>query len=260
MEGFGPDTYGEAFADVYGSWYATITDAEATAAFLHERCAAGPILELGVGDGRLAMPLAGYGRTIIGIDASISMLDRCRQAETERVDGATVGANETSVTGSVVVLLADLAALPITGPIGGALCAFNTLFNLPKPQQQQELFTRVANALTPGAPLVIEATTGRGLAESDTQSVGVSRMSVDRLVLSATVVDHEAQTIAGQHVDITESGIRLRPWNLRWTTPDQLDAMATAAGLELSERFADWHSEAWTESAETHVSVYRRAS
>lgn len=250
MEGFGPDTYGEAFADVYGSWYATITDAGATAEFLNARCLPGPILELGVGDGRLALPLAERGHTVIGIDASASMLDHCRRAETERT-----GANP-DAGGAVVVLRADLATLPINGPIGGALCAFNTLFNLPTPQQQQELFARVAAALVPGAPFVVEATTGRGLAESETQSIGVSRMSVDRLVLSATVVDHDAQTIAGQHVDITESGIRLRPWNLRWTTPAQLDAMASTAGLELAERFAGWRAEPWTDSAETHVSVY----
>lgn len=256
MEGFRPDTYGEAFADVYGSWYATITDADATARFLHERCRSGMILELGVGDGRLAVPLAGLGRTVVGVDASVSMLEHCGRAEDERIAGAARSTD--GQTGSIVAVLADLAALPIAGPVGGALCAFNTLFNLPTAEQQQELFTRVAVALGPGAPFVIEATTGRGLAESESQSVGISRLSVDRLVLNATVVDHEAQTIAGQHVDITEAGIRLRPWKLRWTTPEQLDAMATTAGLELVERVADWHGAAWSESADTHVSVYRR--
>ncbi len=142
----------------------------------------------------------------------------------------------------------------------GPFAAFNTLFNLPTPEQQQSLFDRVAAALVPGAPLIIEAITGQGLADSLDQSIGISRMSVDRLVLSATRVDPRAQTIEGQHVDITEGGIRLRPWQLRWTTPAQLDAMAERAGLALTERLAGWHDEPFDDDADRHVSVYRARS
>lgn len=249
MDGFRPDTYGEAFADVYAQWYGSITDAEATAAFVHERCSDAPLLELGVGDGRLAFPLAARGRVVIGIDASRSMLDQLLIAEVNNAAG----------TGQVVPLLADLASLAIVGPIGGALCAFNTLFNLPSPEQQQSLFDGVAAALSPGAPLIIEAITGQGLADGFDQSVGISRMSVDRLVLSATIVNSHAQTIEGQHVDITESGIRLRPWQLRWTTPAQLDTMANLAGLTLTERVAGWNGEPFDNDADRHISVYRAA-
>ncbi len=249
MDGFRPDTYGEAFADVYGVWYGSITDAEATAAFLARRCSEGVILELGVGDGRLALPLASTGRLVIGIDASPSMLEQL----------ALAAEASPPAPGRVLPLLADLGRLPIAGPVAGALCAFNTLFNLPSAERQQALFDRMAAALAPDAPLVIEAITGQGLADSLDQSVGISRMSVDRLVLSATMVDAEAQTIAGQHVDITEDGIRLRPWQLRWTTPSQLDAMAVAAGLTLTERFASWNAEPFDDESDRHISVYRRA-
>ncbi|MEZ5228276.1 MAG: class I SAM-dependent methyltransferase [Acidimicrobiales bacterium] len=250
MDGFRPDTYGEAFADVYAQWYGSITDAEATAAFVDTRSVEGPILELGVGDGRLALPLADRGRIVVGVDASRSMLDQLAT----RDEAAT----RASTTGRVIALMADLARLPVVGPIGGALCAFNTLFNLPSADQQQGLFDRLASALAPGAPIVVEAITGHGLAESLDQSVGISQMSVDRLVLSATRVDAAAQTIEGQHVDITEHGIRLRPWQLRWTTPEQLDAMAKRAGLRLDERIADWHGEPFDDESDRHISVYRR--
>jgi SAM-dependent methyltransferase len=245
MDGFRPDTYGDAFADVYDEWYGGITDADATARFVDNRCPAGPVIELGVGDGRIARPLARLGRTVIGVDASMPMLERCRDAHAE------------AMPGTVRCVRADLAALPIAGAVAGALCAFNTLFNLPTIDAQRALVASVADVLTPGGAFVVEAITGAGLAGSDRQSVGISRMSVDRLVLSATLVDPDAQTIAGQHVDITEAGIRLRPWLLRWTTPDQLDALADEVGMMCTERYAGWNGEPFEADAEVHVSVYR---
>jgi hypothetical protein len=72
--------------------------------------------------------------------------------------------------------------------------------------------------------------------------------------------DRAAQTITGQHVHVTEAGIRLRPWHLRYATPAQLDAMAADAGLVLAWRAAGWEGEPFTEDADVHVSAYRRGS
>lgn len=245
MEGFRPETYGDAFADVYRTWYGEITDAEATASTVDEMSGPGPILELGVGDGRIARPLAVRGRRVIGVDASAGMLSACAQSIDEL---------------PITLVRADLARLPLTGPVGGALCAFNTLFNLPDAASQARLFASVADALVGGGALIIEAITGQALGDGPDQSVGISRLEVDRLVLSATMVDPDAQTITGQHVDITESGIRLRPWHLRWTTPEQLDALAEDAGLHRAERWADWDRSTFTADSERHVTVYRRTS
>lgn len=251
MDGFRPDTYGEAFADIYRSWYGNITDADATARFVDDRCAPGIVLELGVGDGRLARPLAERGRCVVGVDASAAMLEQCMD---------TVGPDRGASAGEVLPLRADLAALPIHGPVGGAICAFNTLFNLASAEAQGGLLATLASALHPDGAVIVEAVTGHGLADSAEQSIGISRMSVDRLVLSATLIDAAAQTIAGQHVDISESGIRLRPWHLRWTTPSQLDALASGAGLRLSERHGGWNGEPFVDDSEVHISVYRRRS
>ncbi len=239
MQGFGPSTYGDGFADVYDQWYGNITDADATAAFVAARCGAGPLLELGVGSGRLVPALQQAGCTVIGIDASPEMLRRC-PSDISRVR-------------------ADLAHLPFGPPrfAGGAICAFNTLFNLPTAAAQGELLSRVAGVLAPDGHLVVEAITGAALAEAPPQSVGVSRMSTEDLVLSATVVDAAAQTIQGQHVEITTTGVRLRPWLLRWTTPEQLDELAGAVGLTLVERYADWDRRPFGPDAGTHISVYR---
>ncbi len=222
---------------MYDRWYSGITDAEATARFMAARCPSPSVLELGVGTGRLVDALRAAGLTVIGVDSSTEML-------------GAVAANAALIAG-------DISALPVRerAGIGGALCAFNTLFNLPTAELQQEVLIQAASVID--GPLVLEAVTGAALAEADSQSVGISRIEADSVVLAATVVDHKAQTITGQHVDITEAGITLRPWYLRWSTPAELDAMATAAGLELVERFADWKETPFDGSSETHVSVYR---
>ena len=69
-----------------------------------------------------------------------------------------------------------------------------------------------------------------------------------------------AQTISGQHIEITEAGVRLRPWLVRYASPAELDAMAAAAGLVLVERHADWHGAPFQDASDHHVSVYRRPS
>ncbi len=239
MQGFGPSTYGDGFADVYDQWYGSITDAEATADFVAARCGTGPLLELGVGSGRLVPALRRAGCTVIGIDASHEMLRRC-QTDLGRVR-------------------ADLGHLPFGRPasVGGAICAFNTLFNLPTADAQGDLLARIGVVLAADGHLVIEAITGAALPGAPSQSVGVSRMSADDLVLSATVVDAATQTIQGQHVEITATGIKLRPWLLRWTTPEQLDAIAVDAGLLLVERYGDWDGRPFSEDSDKHVSVYR---
>ncbi len=240
MQGFGPSTYGDGFADVYNDWYGTITDADATAAFVAARRANGPVLELGVGSGRLVPALEAAGCTVIGLDASLSMLTQCDP------DLATIQA--------------DLAALPLrpTPFAGAAVCAFNTLFNLPTAEAQLSLLQQVASVLVSGGALVIEAITGAALIDGPPQSVGVSRMTASGLVLSATLLDTEEQTIQGQHVEITEAGVKMRPWLLRWTTPEQLDQLAVLAGLNLAERFADWDRSEFTSDSDKHISVYQR--
>lgn len=252
MLGFGPSTYGEGFADVYDEWYGSITDATATAAFVAARRGDGPVLELGVGSGRLIPALMSAGCQVIGIDASPAMLDRA---------AARLADADPSTSGTALVR-ADLQSIPIarTRKVGAALCAFNTLFNLPTEAAQARLLTQIADALAPGGCVVIEAITGNALDAGPASSVGVSRMTADQLVLSATLLDRDAQTIQGQHVEITEAGIKLRPWMLRWTTPEQLDRLADRSGLVLDERVADWHGSAFTNDDDRHISVYRAST
>ena len=117
----------------------------------------------------------------------------------------------------------------------------------------------MGQALTPSAPLIIEAITGFGLDQAPQQSAGLSEVDPERTVISATVVDTTTQTITGQHVEFQlDNSIKKRNWQLRWSTVEQLDEMAVFAGLELSERYADWSLEPFEPTSQKHVSVYVR--
>lgn len=144
----------------------------------------------------------------------------------------------------------------VTGPFAVALVAFNTFFNLSSGDAQQSCFDGVARLLQPGGHLVIEVFVPND--EQPLAAVSPTRITADHVVLTATIADPDAQTIAGQHIDVTEDGISLRPWFLRYATPDELDQRARQAGLELAERSADWHGTAFDNDSAHHVSVYRR--
>ena len=86
----------------------------------------------------------------------------------------------------------------------------------------------------------------------------MSRIDLDRVVLTATHHDPVEQVVTGQHIQLSEAGVRLRPWVVRYQTPDQLDAMAAEAGLCLDARDGGWAGEPFDVTSPTHVSVYRR--
>jgi SAM-dependent methyltransferase len=248
VDGYEPHTYGDRFADVYDDWYGDVTDVPACTARLAALAAGGPVLELGVGSGRLALPLAARGIEVHGIDASEAMLARLR---------AKPGGEGIRLT------CGDMADLPLVDPPAFAvvLAAFNTLFNLPTAARQRRCLERVASVLAPTGLLVVEAfVPADGPERGPTSAVVPRHLGVDEVVLSASHHDEAAQTITGQHIHVTEAGIRLRPWHLRYAPPSELDAMADAAGLTLAWRDADWDGAPFGPDAGVHVSAYRRGN
>lgn len=247
MEGYDETTYGERFADVYDEWYGAITDAAACAALVAELAdlgddaGGGPVLELGVGTGRLAVPIAQLGVEVVGIDASAAMLERLA------VNAARAGAPVQGVLG-------DFADPPVGGRrFAAVLVAYNTLFNLTAPGAQARCFAAVARSLVPGGSFVVEAFVPA--VDGPTADVAPRTITADRVVLSVSRTDPATQEAMGQHVDITEQGIRLRPWHIRWSTPAQLDAMAADAGLRLADRWRDWHRTPFADDP-VHISRY----
>lgn len=244
-----PD-YGAAFADVYDEWYADITDVGATATHvLHTSTAAGggPVLELGIGSGRVALALLRHRLQVVGIDSSPAMLDLLR---------AKPGAE------LIEVHHADMATPDevVDGPFSVVVVTFNTFFNLDDPQRQQRCLDGVARILSPTGSLLIEAFVPADPPAAVERDLSPTRVGLDRVVLTATEHDPIHQTVTGQHIDLTvDGGVRLRPWRIRYATPDQLDDMAAAAGLRLAERHEGWRGEPFDDDSAVHVSRYELA-
>jgi SAM-dependent methyltransferase len=251
MDGYEASTYGDRFADVYDDWYADVSDVDATVgrvAALADRAGGGPVLELGGGSGRLAVPLAARGLDTWAVDASAAMLGRLR--------GKPGGERVRAVVGDMSE--PPFAAVPRFAVV---LCAFNTLFNLTTTSAQRRCLQKVAGMLAAGGHLVVEAFVPPSGDERDpaVSTVEPRHIGLDEVVLSVSRIDPATRTVTGQHVQISERGIRLRPWMLHYATPDELDAHAADAGLRLVERHAGWRGEPFTGDASVHISTYARA-
>lgn len=245
MHGYDSTSYGDGFADVYDEWYAEVTDVDATVARMLDLAGVGGrVLELGVGTGRLAIPMATAGLEAVGIDTSTAMLTKLEDR------AAATGANVTAVRGDMVDDLPD-------GPFDACLVAYNTIFNVLDAASQRRCFAEVAARLRPGGCFVVEA------AVPDTDApighdVGVRSMTVDRVVLSVSEHRPGEQRTSGQFVELTETGgVRLRPWSIRWAPPAELDEMAADAGLRVERRDADMAGSPFDEHSDQHVTVYR---
>jgi len=244
MRGYDEASYGDGMADVYDEWYAARFDTDSAVRTLIELAGPGPVLELGAGTGRLALPLARHGVSTHAVDASGVMLDRLR---------AKPGGGE------VHTYLGDMSIALPPGPFTLAFVAVNTLFNLTHPDAQQATFHAVAQRLTPGGRFVVEAFVpdlGR-----DGDHVEIRDLAVDRIVLSISRSNGSTQRAEGQFVELTQAhGVRLRPWSIRWATVAQLDEMAALAGLTVERRWSSWAREPFGPDSDNHVTIYRTAS
>lgn len=248
-------TYGERFAPVYDDWYggddvhvASVIDALRA---LADDGGGGPVLELGAGTGRLAIPLAERGLDVDVLDASTAMLDRLRSKPgADRVRRV--------ITGD----MADVGALVETGAYGLVFVAANTLCNLDTLDAQQRCIAGAARALRPGGRFVVEAfvpDVERLSRPSDVDVVTVRSIEPDRVVLFASKADVAAQRLDTAIVELVDGapGVRVYPARLRWVTPAELDDLAADAGLTLASRWSGWDRKPCDESAPTNVSVYR---
>ena len=237
--------YDDRRAEAYDRRYrAQFAEAEAAAAFLAGVARPpGPVLELGIGTGRLALPLAERGLEVHGIDASPAMVERLR---------AKPGGDR------LRVVIGDFATADqlVEGRFALAFVAFSTLFELDSQDHQVRCLEGVATRLAPGGAFVVEAfVPDLSRVEQALTVTGVEGASVR---LQATRHDPVAQVVAGQTITVGEAGIELWPVQIRYATVPELDLMARVAGLRLRERWGGWSAEPFNAASARHVSVYER--
>jgi len=243
VKGYESHTYGDAFADVYDDWYQDLSDVDALVALIAEFAPGETLCELGIGTGRLAIPLANNGFTVTGIDSSDAMLARLRVANPQH--------NITAVAGDMVD---DMPK----GPFDVVLIGFNTLFNLESQERQQQCLTTCAHALRAGGIVVVEGLIPTSQPDGGTvDDVSLKSMTATNVVLSVSRHLSAEQLVEGQFIEFTEQhGIRLRPWSIRYSTTDQLDRMATAAGLAMGARFHDANRTPFDPASGRHLTLY----
>lgn len=243
MDHYQADTYGERIADIYDSWYAAYD--EHCIALLAELARGGPALELGIGTGRIALPLAERGVAVHGVDASPAMVAKLR---------AKPGGEAIPVT------MATLSDFALGEGFALAYIAFNTFFGLLTQDEQIRCMENVARHLLPGGRLVIEAFVPDLTRFSANQTMRVIGLQSGEARIDASLLDLAAQRITSQHIVLTERSARLYPVMLRYVWPAEMDLMARIAGLRLEDRWADWKRAPFGAESTKHISVYQRTS
>jgi trans-aconitate methyltransferase len=219
-------------------------DEDAAVAFLAELAGPGPALELGIGTGRIALPLAARGVRVDGIDLSPAMVEQL---------GAQPGGDQLAVT------IGDLADVAVPGTYRLIYVVFNTLFNLLTQGDQVRCFENVAAHLANDGSFVVEAFVPTFLYQlRNHQYVDAEAIKVGEVRLDVLRHDPAAQTVEESHVTLSPAGVRLNPVVQRYAWPSELDLMAQVAGLRRKGRWGGWAGEPFDSSSSVHVSLYGR--
>jgi SAM-dependent methyltransferase len=202
----------------------------------------GRALELGVGTGRIALPLAERGVEVHGIDLSQAMLAKLR---------AKPGADRIGLT------LGDFATSAVDGPFRLAYLVFNTIGNLTTQEAQVACFRNAAGHLEPGGCFVIEMMMPalQRLPPGET----VRPFHVSERYWGFDEYDVATQGLVSHHLTIRDDGTAEHvSMPFRYVWPAELDLMAELAGMRLRERWGGWRREPFTNDSDTHVSVWEK--
>ena len=245
MSSYEVSTYGDRVADVYDQMPRTPKNTDVAVEFLATLAARGPILELGIGTGRIAIPLAQKGFTVHGIDASRRMLEKLR---------AKPGGDR------IPVVVGDFADMTVDGTYSLIFVVFNTFFGILSQDDQVRCFASIAKHLTGDGHFVMEAFVPDLSRFDRGQRVEAVAVDTEVVDLETSVHDRVLQQVRAQHILMSSQGIQLYPVQLRYAWPSELDLMARLAGLRLRERWSSWDRQPFTTSSMSHVSVYERVT
>jgi SAM-dependent methyltransferase len=208
--------------------------------FLADLAGDGPALELAIGTGRVAIPLADRGVAVTGIELSEPMADRLHRKRDD-----------------IPVVVGDMATSVVPGEFSLVYLVFNTLGNLRTQAEQVECFRNAARHLRPAGRFVIELSIPSIRRFPPGQSavpfhVGEHHVGFD-------TYDMATQQGTSHHYTRHDDGsVTYGESNFRYVWPAECDLMARLAGLELERRVADWQGNPFTGDSESHVSVWRK--
>jgi len=242
MESYEEETYGQRIAGIYDEWYAGYDCAAIET--LKELAQGGRALELGIGTGRIALPLQESGIAVEGIDASEAML-----AKLHSKPGGD----------SIPVTQGDFADVAVNGEYTLIFVLFNTFYALLTQEDQLRCFRNVARHLAARGTFVVEAFAPDLSRFDGQQAVRAISVGDDEVRLDASQLDPVTQQIASQHVVLTEQGVRLYPVRLRYVWPSEFDLMARLAGLQLRHRWGNWRKDPFGADSGKHISVFEPA-
>jgi SAM-dependent methyltransferase len=237
MKDFDP-VWGTDKAERYGD--GVRGDEAETVELLADLAGEGPALELAIGSGRVALPLAARGVAVDGIELSAAMIDSLRS----HPGGAALH-----------VVEGDMASVTTGRTYRLVYLVFNTLFNLLTQDDQVRCFQNAARHLDTDGAFLVEAAVPSAWAGRHNY-VDAEAVEGERVLLDVCRYDPVTQILEENHVTLTSAGATFGPIAQRLATPAELDLMARLAGLELRHRWGGWHREPFTAESIRHVSVY----
>ncbi len=209
--------------------------------FVAEIAGGGRALELGIGTGRIAVPLAQRGVPVHGIELSKAMAARLRAKPGGEDIGVTIG---------------DFATSRVDGTFSVAYLVFNTIMNLTTQAAQVACFRNVAAHLDPGGCFVIEVGVPGLQRLPPGETIHAFHVSETRWGLDE--YDVARQGLTSHHFEIIDGRLERFSVPFRYAWPAELDLMAQLAGMKLRERWSGWNREPFTSDSRKHVSVWEK--
>ncbi|MER8537678.1 methyltransferase domain-containing protein [Mesorhizobium sp. M1005] len=236
--------YDDNWASIYEKYTnlrGMITEADETVAFLERHAIGGIALELGIGNGRVAVPLSERGARVEGIDNSDSMLELLARR-----------------TDLVKAWKGDIANFRSEQRYSLVYCIYNTFRQLSTRESQIACLRSAAEALDDEGILVIELDVPAFDGFVSGQRTTTLLLDQENTILNAEVHDPLNQNLTSTLLWFSDTSVRRLPHRVRYVYHQELDTMAQCAGLRLAERWGDWARGLFTEGSKRHISAYRR--
>jgi SAM-dependent methyltransferase len=239
--------FDERIAERYETYWPNLFEpavVDPVVSFLAELAGAGAALELGIGTGRIALPLSRRGVRVHGIELSPAMVAELQAKSSADDIGVTIG---------------DFATARVDGTFTLAYLVRNTIMNLTTQDEQVECFRNVAAHLEPGGCFVIEVEVPELQRLPPGETVRAFTVTPTHLGFDE-YVDLAAQISSSHHYWVIDGRLETFSAPFRYVWPSELDLMARLAGMTMRERWSDWNREPFTSHSRSHVSVWEKAA